>query len=110
LELDPSHILQVGSGFWASKTLLSAVELDLFSHLSSGEATGEEIRQALRLHPRAVPDFLDALVALRLLDRQGRGEPARYSNTAETVAFLDKASPDYLGGFLEMLNDRLYRF
>jgi hypothetical protein len=27
--IDPSHIMQVGMGFWASKTLLSAVELEL---------------------------------------------------------------------------------
>jgi len=107
---DPSNILQVGGGFLASKTLLSAVELGLFSLLGRGPATGEEVRQALGLAPRAVPDFLDALVALGFLDREGSGESARYSNTPETSAFLDKASPLYLGGWHEFLNARLYRF
>jgi hypothetical protein len=32
-ELDPSHIIEVGAGFRPSKTLLSTVELDQFSHL-----------------------------------------------------------------------------
>ena len=32
-QLDPSRIMQIGSGFWASKVLLSAVELELFTEL-----------------------------------------------------------------------------
>jgi predicted O-methyltransferase YrrM len=72
--------------------------------------TGEEIGARLGLHKRAIYDFLDALVALRFLDRDGDGTGARYSNTAETAAFLDKRSPAYLGGILEMCNARLYGF
>ena len=33
-EVTPDHILQVGTGFWASKTLLSAVEMELFTELA----------------------------------------------------------------------------
>ena len=107
---DPSHIMQVGMGFFMSKTLLSAVELELFTQLGADALTGEEIGTRLDLHPRAIADFLDLLVALRLLDRDGDGMGARYCNTAETGAFLDKGSPAYLGGILEMSNSRLYRF
>jgi predicted O-methyltransferase YrrM len=109
-ELDPSHIMQVGMGFWPSKTVLSAVELELFTQLGAEAMTGEEIGARLGLHKRAIYDFLDALVALRFLDRDGDGTGARYSNTAETAAFLDKRSPAYLGGILEMCNARLYGF
>lgn len=109
-EPNPSHILEVGVGFWASKTLLSAVELQLFSHLGTGSMSGEEIGERLGLHPRAIYDFLDTLVALRLLQRDGDGTDGRYRNTADTAAFLDKRSPAYVGGLLEMLNARLYRF
>jgi hypothetical protein len=108
--LDPSQIMQVGMGFFASKTLLSAVELELFTQLGDGPLTGEEIGQRLDLHPRAIADFLDALVALRFLDREGEGSEGRYRNTEETAAFLDKRSPTYIGGILEMANARLYRF
>jgi SAM-dependent methyltransferase len=97
-------------GYWPSKTLLSAVELELFTHLASESLTGEELGARLGLHPRATYDFLDALVALRLLDRDGDGPEARYRNTPETAAFLDKRSPSYVGGILEMSNARLYRF
>jgi SAM-dependent methyltransferase len=109
-ELDPSHIMQVGMGFWPSKTVLSAVELELFTHLGAEAMSGEEIGDRLGLHQRAIYDFLDALVALRFLDRDGDGTEARYRNTTETAAFLDKRSPAYLGGILEMCNARLYRF
>jgi hypothetical protein len=109
-QVDPSHIMQVGMGFWASKTLLSAVELELFTSLGSEAMTGPEIAEALGLHARAVPDFPDALVALELLDREGAGSDALYRNTPATAVFLDKASPAYIGGILEMSNARLYRF
>jgi O-methyltransferase/methyltransferase family protein len=109
-QVDPSRIMQVGMGFWASKTLLSAVELELFTRLGSGAMTGPEIAGALGLHARAVPDFPDALVALELLDREGVGSDALYRNTQETAIFLDKASPTYIGGILEMSNARLYGF
>ena len=110
VEPNPSHIMQIGMGFWASKTVLSAVELELFTQLGSEAMTGEEIGERLGLHPRAIYDFLDTLVALRLLERDGEGGDGRYRNTAETAAFLDKGSPAYVGGILEMCNARLYRF
>jgi len=109
-QVDPSQIMQVGMGFWGSKTLLSAVELELFTKLGREGLTAEQIREALELHPRAVPDFPDALVALQLLERDGEGTDAVYRNTEATAVFLDRASPAYIGGILEMSNARLYRF
>lgn len=109
-QTDPSHIMQVGSGFWASKTLLSAVELRVFTLLGEGSLTGEEIRTQASLSQRGTYDFLDTLVALRLLDRDGEGTEGRYRNTPDTAAFLDERSPTYIGGILEMFNARLYGF
>ncbi len=108
--LDPSHIMQVGAGFWASKTLLSAVELELFTQLGTGELTGAEISERLGLHASHRYDFLDALVALGFLERDGSGTEARYRNTPQSAAFLVKESPMYIGGILEMANARLYHF
>ena len=109
-EVNPSHIMQVGMGFWPSKVVLSAVELQLFTHLAAGSLNGEEIGKRIGLHERAIYDFLDTLVALKLLERDGDGREGRYSNTADTAVFLDKDSPAYIGGILEMSNARLYRF
>jgi hypothetical protein len=107
---DPSAIMQVGMGFWPSKTLLSAVELRLFTVLGSSSLTAAEIADQLQLRSRAVFDFLDGLVALRLLEREGSGEAAVYANTKDTAVFLDTNSPAYIGGILEMANARLYGF
>lgn len=102
----PDAILQLGLGFWASKTLLSAVELGVFTTVAAQPATAEELIRALHLHPRGARDFLDALVALRLLERH----EGRYRNTPATDRFLDRAKPTYVGGILEMANSRLYGF
>jgi O-methyltransferase domain/Dimerisation domain len=109
-KLDPSPIMQVGLGFFASKTLLSAVELGLFTELVRQPMTAAELGRKLGLHPRAVPDFPDALVALKLLRREGDGPDGTYFNTPEGAVFLDRNSPDYVGGILEMANARLYGF
>jgi predicted O-methyltransferase YrrM len=101
--------MQVGMGFWGSKALLSAVELELFTKLDGG-MTGAEIAEALELDERAIPDFPDTLVALELLEREGEGDGAVYRNTEAGALFLDKASPAYVGGLLEMANARLYPF
>ncbi len=108
--LDPEQIMHVGMGFWPSKTLLSAVELELFTELGHDSMTAEDIREALGLHPRGIHDFLDALVALGFLERHGDGPAGRYLNTPQTAAFLDKRSASYIGGMLEMSNARLYGF
>jgi hypothetical protein len=102
--LTPARIMEVGMAFWPAKTLLSAVELGLFTTLGANAMTGAELERALGLHGRANPDFFDTLVALRFLDRDGDGADARYRNTAETARFLDRCSPHYIGGFLEMAN------
>jgi O-methyltransferase/methyltransferase family protein len=99
-------IMQVGLGFWPSKTLLSAVELGLFTELAKGPADGEGLRRRLNLHTRSALDFFDTLVALGFLEKSG----GKYRNTAETDQFLDKQKPSYIGGMLEMANNRLYGF
>src|SRR5690349_1796903 len=104
--LKPDAIMQLGLGFWGSKTLLSAIELGLFTELADGPLSAEELGERLRLHERSRADFLDALVALGVLDR----EDGRYANTPATDVFLDRGKPSYVGGMLEMANARLYSF
>ncbi len=102
----PDGILQLGLGFWGSKTLLSAVELGLFEYLSRGPRSARRIAIDLKINARSVNDFLDALVALHMIDRVG----AEYVTTPETDTFLVPGKPTYVGGLLEMANTRLYPF
>jgi hypothetical protein len=99
------HIMQVGLGFWASKTLLSAVEMELFTELAKHPEDLVSLQGRLRLHPRSAQDFLDTLVALGFLERVD----GKYQNTPATDLYLDKRKHSYIGGMLEMANHRLYR-
>jgi hypothetical protein len=103
----PDAIMELGMAFWGSKTLLSAVELGVFSELAGPDGLdGEVLRERLGLHPRSAADFFDALVALGMLERAN----GRYANTPATELFLDRAKPSYIGGILEMANARLFGF
>jgi O-methyltransferase domain/Dimerisation domain len=108
--LDPSPILQTAFGFWSSKVLLSAVELGVFTLLRDRKLTGAELAEQIGMHPRGISDFFDALVAMKFLEREGNGASARYSNTPLTALYLDRNNPRYIGGILEMLNTRLFKF
>ncbi|QDZ40963.1 methyltransferase [Euhalothece natronophila Z-M001] len=105
--ITPDRIMQIGLGFWAAKTLLSAVELGLFTQLAKEPMSAEAIGKHLNLHPRSLRDFLDALVSLGMLQRTSDG---LYHNSPETDQFLDANKSSYIGGILEMANHRLYPF
>ncbi|MET8647177.1 methyltransferase dimerization domain-containing protein [Streptomyces sp. NPDC004675] len=105
--ITPEPILQLGLGFMASKTLLSAVELNIFTVLARGGRDRASIATEVGLHPRSSADFLDALVSLSLLNRDDEGI---YSNSPTAEIFLDRAKPSYIGGILEMANTRLFGF
>lgn len=102
----PEKILHLGMAFWESKTVLSAVELDVFTTLAKGPMDVHALRTQLGIHERSARDFFDALVALGMLDRRD----GLYFNAPDADSFLDKAKPSYIGGILEMANARLYRF
>lgn len=105
-EKSPAKIMQLGLGFWASKTLLSAVELGIFTELAKKPLPLPALQERFKLHERGARDFFDALVALGMLERKD----GVYANTPETAMFLDKDKPSYIGGILEMANSRLYPF
>src|SRR5215468_7674010 len=100
----PEKIMQVGLGFWASKTLLSAIEMELFTELAKHPEDLQTLQGRLGLHPRSARDFVDTLAALGFLGRSN----GKCHNTPDTDLFLDKNKPSYVGGILEMANHRLY--
>ncbi|SFZ93966.1 Dimerisation domain-containing protein [Flaviramulus basaltis] len=109
IQPSPAAILQMGTGFWASKVLLTAVNFELFTYLSkksNQSAKGIKSLLDLKCTDRNTYDFLDCLTGLGFLKREGLLETARYSNTVDTDIFLNKANPSYIGGILEMMNER----
>jgi hypothetical protein len=104
-EPNPGRVIELGLGFWGSKALLTAVELGVFTELAqNGPLDADTLRERVGIHTRSARDFFDALVALGVLERGEEG----YANTTETALFLDRNSPTYVGGMLEMANARLY--
>jgi hypothetical protein len=109
----PDSIMQIGTGFWASKVLLSAVKFQIFTTLAEKKSmSAADIKSHLgfKCTDRNVFDYLDTLTTFGFLNREGILETAKYSNSINTDFFLDKKKPSYIGGILEMLNNRLYGF
>ncbi|REG91062.1 methyltransferase [Algoriphagus antarcticus] len=109
----PENIMKIGTGFWASKILLSAVKFQIFTTLAerkSMSASDIKTHLGFKCTERNVYDYLDALTTFGFLNRDGLLETAMYSNHQDTDFFLDKNKPSYIGGMLEMLNNRLYNF
>ncbi|GAB3435957.1 methyltransferase [Flindersiella endophytica] len=100
-------VVHTGLGFWDAGVLMSAVQLGVFADLARRpDATLDELTERLGLHPRGARDFLDALVALRLLEREG----GRYRNTAAAGTYLDPAKPESdVSGFLGFVHGRFYQ-
>lgn len=113
IQPSPAGIMQIGSGFWASKILLAAIKFQLFTKLAQKKSmSAQQIKEMLKLKCTDIHlfDFLDALTGFGFLTRKGLLESAVYSNSIHTDTFLDINKPFYIGGMLDMMNNRLYQF
>jgi 3-hydroxy-5-methyl-1-naphthoate 3-O-methyltransferase len=98
-------LMQMTTGFWAFKTLASAHELDLFTRIAEDKGTTTaELCQAAGLQQRPADMLLIALASLGLLEKRAD----RYYNSAMAEEYLVRGKPYYFGGFIEMLDHRLY--
>jgi O-methyltransferase/methyltransferase family protein len=100
------RLFEIGSAYRQAKVLLSAVELGVFSTLATGPLDATDLANHIQAHSRAARDFFDALVAMGLLTRDGKGQ---YCNTEESDRYLDQAKPTYLGASFDQYNRREYQ-
>ena len=98
-ELSLAEIFQLGY-YWETKILLTAVKLDLFSVLNGISQTAPEIAKRLNLDLRSLTILMNALVAMRVLLKDGD----RFTNTQVSQKHLVKSNKDYIGHLL-MLHD-----
>jgi hypothetical protein len=104
-ELSPVPLMQLATGFWTFKTLAAAHELDLFSRLSGTPGTtAGGLAGALAIEERPAEMLLTACAALGLLVKND----GRYLNSPIAEEFLVRGKPYYFGGFVQMLDQRLY--
>lgn len=103
--ISPDPVFQMLTGFFASKTLMAAVEMDVFTKLDGKQVTTQEFGQLLKLESRPAEVFVSALVSIGLLEAKN----GRFSNSPVAATFLSKKSPAYMGGFVRMCDERLYK-
>jgi hypothetical protein len=110
--VSPEPIFQIVTGFWASKALMAAVELELFTKLSGGkQMTLKELQQALEMKARPTDVFASALASLGLLQvtKKKEGSERLFANTPISEMFLDKSKASYMGEIITMFDKRLYK-
>jgi ubiquinone/menaquinone biosynthesis C-methylase UbiE len=103
-DVTPEPILQVFTGFLASKQLFVATEIGLFEQLASGPATLEELATRTAVPRRTLRIVADAMVALGLLERSD----GQYNNRPSAATFLAGSGPVDLRPFISLGNELLY--
>ena len=103
---DPSTIMQLATGYWASATLVAANELCVFAALADGSRTATETADACHAPARSMEMLLDACAGLGLLVKETEGATARYGCTPASAAFLVPGRPSYLGDAIRWSGDQ----
>jgi hypothetical protein len=101
----PDQIIQIASGFMASKHLFVAAEIGLFEHISDSGSTLDDLSASSKVPRRTLRMVVDAMVALRLLERRGD----LYLNSPTTATFLSGRTPVDLRPMMRFLNRLSYR-
>lgn len=86
------EIMEIADGFRASRILLSAFELDVFSAIDDGSLTSAEVAGRIGADRRAADRLLNALSAIGLLLK----EEGTFRNGPAAARFLVRKSPDAL--------------
>lgn len=98
-ELSLAEIFQLGY-YWETKILLTAVRLDVFSALDGKPKTAHEVAGRVGAHEPTLGLLLNALVAMRLLTKEGEV----YGNSSAAEKHLVRHSAQYIGHLL-LLHD-----
>jgi SAM-dependent methyltransferase len=96
-QLSPAAIMEDLLGVWKSRTLVAAVELDVFSHIAEGKRTVKEVAEAAGASPRGMARLLDALTAIGYLRKAGN----RYALQPISATFLVPGKKGYIGAMTE---------
>lgn len=87
------------TGYQRTAVIKAAIELDVFSRIAAGTTTVEALANACGAAPRGLRPILDHLVVDGFLTRSGDV----YALAPTAAAFLDRASPGYLGSAITFI-------
>ncbi|GIX48187.1 MAG: SAM-dependent methyltransferase [Candidatus Tectimicrobiota bacterium] len=94
----PLHALALG--FMAARTLHTALELRLFTHLRRGPLLPEQLAPRTGLAARALERLLTACAALGLVVRT----PAGVANAPLAAKYLVEGKPTFIGSYLRLFD------
>lgn len=96
-----SEVVDHIKGYFPAVAVVAAMQLDVFTPLSDGPKTTEELATALRVKPHRLRLLLRSLAATKLVGRDGD----LYVNSPIADAFLVRGRPTYMGGSHELYTD-----
>lgn len=98
------YLMEIASGFWASKTLATAVELEIFNQIPQEGIDINGFSEKLNIPPRPAEMLLIGCASLGLL----HNKDGLYYNSSLSEEYLVKGKPYYFGGVITMLDQREY--
>ena len=93
-------VMDMAMAFQASRILLTACELDLFTILAGKRLSAAQAARAMKTNTRATDRLLRALTAIGLLQVQRN----RFSNTPVAELCLVRGKREFLGGLLHAVH------
>ena len=91
-----SALLEMAQAYRQSAILMTACELQVFTHLSQGPMSADALAQHCQVPVRGLRRLLHACVVLDLLER----EDESYRNTPIAETFLVQGTSGYMGNFI----------
>lgn len=91
-EVSVPSLFQLGY-YWEAKIFLTSVKLDLYTPLSHGSKSAEQLASEIKVDGDALSRLMDALVSIGLLIKEGDA----YANIPQLAEFLVKTSRFYMG-------------
>ena len=105
--VDTVRLQNLVMGFWQSASMMSAIELGLFTAVSKGAGTAAEIAAAIDITERNAGRLATVCRTMDLLQTDGEG---RYRNAADVERFLVDGEPGYAGPWMLFTKPRWAKF
>jgi len=97
-KITPEPIMKLMWGMWSFRTLLAAIELEVFTKIDKGVTTSKDVAKELNANEEGIKRLLNACVGLGLLNKNGE----IYENKRIESQFLVKGKPTYYGDMILM--------
>jgi 2-polyprenyl-3-methyl-5-hydroxy-6-metoxy-1,4-benzoquinol methylase len=95
----PERFFNAINAYEQTEAMKAAVELEIFTAIAEGNTTAATIAKRCRAAERGVRTLCDFLTIHGFVTKEG----ARYGLAPDSALFLDRNSPEYIGGAIEFL-------